>query len=249
MKCMPKNLISAVSASSENANYPATNVLSSSQLVPWIATTQVATLTLTVPGGANGVGLVEVKAMTVGIVVKDGSGATVASTSIDMSGVTDYLQWMANTGQQQKACGFLYPYQMAPHTIEITVDSGSASIMPEIGRAGAGGVMTWRQPQELTVSQTEIGAIEDQFYDGGRYYVPGQIVKTFSGSIRHDMVAEFWQWVNQLGGDTKTSPCFWWVTDQDNVNWLVFARFSSLPSSKLSGVYATTSFELIEDKG
>lgn len=249
MKCMPKNLITAVSATSENANYPAVNVLSDSQLEPWIAGSQTATLTMTVSGGANGVGLVGIESMTVGIVVKDGGGAVVASTSIDLSGIDDYLQWMTDTGSKRTTCGFLYPYQMASHTIEVTVDSGSPAVMPEIGRAGAGGVMAWRHPMDVELSLDERGAVEETFYDGGRYYVPGEAVKIFAGSIRHDLTTEFWVWIDRLGGAVKKRPIFWWITDQDNINWLVFAAFRTLPKARIAGSFANTTFELIEDKG
>lgn len=246
MKCIWPDLITSVAATSEASGYEAENVLDDSPTFPWRATGQTGTLTLTVSGGAEGLVVAGCNGATVTVTVKDGDGATVNTETFDLSGIDTWYKWFTQRATVLTGFGYNYTYQSGQHTIEIAVDTGSASIPAEIGAAKAGPLYKWREAVQLKCTLEDY-SIDDRYATGGKYYQKRDIARSWSGSVLLAINPDFWAWIDDLARDIGKKPTGWWITDQAQQNWVIFAGFSVLPDADFSNRFAFSNFTLLEE--
>ncbi len=246
MKCIYPSKISGVVASSEDPLYPAVNVLDEHPTLPWVAGAQQSTLTLSVAGGAEGLALFATNAIAITVTVKDEDGVVVSQQSFDLSGIDTWYKWFTQTGERQTELGILYPYQSVAHTVEIMADSGNQAVMVEMGVVRAGAVRRFRDPSSLAEGFMDY-SIKKKLSSGAIYrkFKPG--ARRYSGELRLDLNTDFYTFMRSIVKELGSAPLAWWITDNKQNSWLVYAGFDEMPGANHGNRYAKVNWALLEE--
>lgn len=162
--------ITAISATTENASYPAANLLDSDPKNPWRATTHTATLTLDVSAGTDMVAIFGIEnATSVTITVYDALLAVVATTT---QTITDLINRAA----------LAFTPQAAAHTITIALTGAGGTIV---------GATICRAADSLTLPEPELGlqrSFEDysvrlKYKVGGYYFSQRGRARKYAGTF------------------------------------------------------------------
>ncbi len=243
-KCIYPSKIVSAAADSENINYPASNVLDEHPTLPWIAVGQSGTLILTVSGGSEGVAIFATNASVITVTVKDVNGDIVVSEAHDLSGIDTWYKWFTQSQIPQTELGLIYPYQSTQHTIEIYADSGNSNVPVEIGVADAGSVRRFRPSMDLGENPVDYSIRRP--LSKGFYRKKKDVVRRYTGTLRVEQDTEF-HTVMGIVQDLATAPATWWITDNENTHWLVYAGFEAMPSTVHHNRYSFISWVLLEE--
>lgn len=216
------NKCSLVSADAEDANYPASNLLTDKIGQLWKGTSSTGTLTAVVSDGNNVVTLHNTNAETIQVTVKN-----TAETS---------TLWGPSTFTLESGADFLLGNMWADYTVQsgavhiimlCTADAGS-TIEAGIVRAGTADV--YRNPQYGMSESLVDRGVRKKLNDGSIYYHKIGIVRNFSGKLllaRDTNCRELMRRIQLQGGD----PLSCLVTDLDAEDWSLWCRLQ-MPKSQ-----------------
>lgn len=174
------------------------------------------------------------------------TGDAIASSTINLSGVDTYLELISDTGEHWTSMGYDFGYQSARRNIVITLDTGTADDV-YAGVIRAGMVSRFPDPQYgLRESFVDYSIVQD-LNNGGLYVRDRDIARTFSCSLLLARDREFYDFVRSVAGKIKKNPIFWWVTDLENHDWIVYAHISNPPAGDHRHyAHSLVSFDLTE---
>ncbi len=245
-KCIHPDRITGVVADVADSEYPAINIMDFIPSNPYRSTGRTGTLTLSVAGGANHLGLCGLNASTVTVTVKDSDQNIVFQQTFSLSGIDNLYKFFTGRATMQDTLGLEYPYQSSAHTIIINLDSGNDSIAVECGVAQAGPPFIFRAPMRMKLGFKDY-SIKDKYDSGGKYYLKRNIVFSFSASLRLDVQYELFVFAKDLVKEIGELSKFWWVTDTENKNYFIFAGFDGLPGGNVDNRYSFMNITLLEE--
>jgi hypothetical protein len=246
MEVITDNYITAVSATGENTNYPASFLLNEHPKKPWKGLDTDETVTLTVGPSGRAFGFVKTNANMVNWSVKI-DGVEQESGSIDMAALRTYTEMTTGRPAIEWDSGYVnYSRIQVEHTIEVQFVGNS---IVQCGVAVAGEPDGFRDPNfgiQLGLFDT---SVKKELAAKTPYYRKRDILRTFSGTF----VAEskptpgFWRFLYMIAQRKGEQPLLWRVADQDNHYWTAYARFDGLPSGTLDHVnHGNINFSLAE---
>lgn len=275
MKVLPINNIDSVAASSENANFPATNLLDEHpKRVSKAATGTTVTYTLGVDGAGDWFGLVNTNARTVSVKVyavapgdlsfggdlfgADGDlfGADddyFATTPVfegeySLGGIDTYAELIADSGQSAYEIEVAYPYQDSAHSIVVELDTATESDVAYAGLVRAGvAVNSTHDPQYGMTEGLIDYSIVKQLSNGATFVKQRDIVRTFSVTLFVRRDREFYDFMHGVFRQIGRQARLWKVTDLENNDWVVFGRLEQMPlATHQYYKHSTIPFTLVE---
>ena len=211
MKVAPVNIISDISASSEDPSFPASYMLTTEVKQVWKSVAESANVTISVNGDADTLLLTNIDAVSVSITV-DGS-------------TTDYATTAARTIWHE------YPELTGAHEIMVSVTAAGGSVC----RCGLawGGLVKQIGGILKGVTRTPLeNAIDTLYKNGGRDYRRLDIAYRYSGlvSLTNAEAVTLDRIIEQTG----QSPLPWNIIDIDR-SYAVFGRLKAEPVRTFEG--------------
>lgn len=247
MKVIAKNLITAVTASTANANYPASNLLDEYPGFLWKATGATATLTFTVTGTCSGLALFNTNATNASFTVSGANQAEwepgvawetgVAWSALDTVEVTQTLDLDGVSG----AC--IVQWSEISGTavnVVISMTNEDGDIL-QAGTAVGGKVLSYPGPNYRLVESINDLSYIDEYNAGGVYVKDRDVLRVFDCEHRLGRDDYFHDFIYSVKKEIKKHPAAWLVTDLDNARWLVYARFTDDPK----GVHDMPDYSLL----
>lgn len=240
MKVISDNLITAVVADSENANYPATNVLAG-PIRPWKAATNTAQLVISCSANLSGFAMFATNAETFDWRLMDGASEIESGTETAPTRV--YPETLRNPAPFWIEFASV---QTASRTIEIDFATAAGSIL-EVGTVSAGYISEFPAPQWGLTRTIKNYSIRKTLKSGEKYSVELPSVTTFSGTIEiqdntlYDLIYGFLMRLSTSATAVKLV-----TTDETyEKEWIVYGAFDGISGSHSQG-FNTVSFTLEE---
>ena len=254
MKHLWENLITSVSASSENVNFPASKLLERSPKIAWKAVDGVseAVLTVETSAGISDILIAGTNATTVSIVGSDPNGVAWAESDGWAEGdtwVSPEVNVYGSTIQRSRSQSVLVTLSTLvdiPVLLEITLTCDSSETLyagvlmaqdPE--EYGGGGVRYGMEEGRLDLS------IKAENSNGSTYYKKRDILRTFSLSaiLEESSAAKMMDIYEDIG----EQGAGWKLTDENDNNVVVYARFDGPPKKTRDYFrHSAISWQLIE---
>lgn len=248
MKVIYPEKITAISASSEATNWPASNLLDKYRTNYWQSTELgTATLTVSVSGGANAVAIFNIPGVdTVQVVVKDSAGVVVSEETYDVHVIDTYLALVTNQPTVYDNVWAEYPYQSASHTVELTFTMVDPSDSVQAGIVRAGLAKEFRNPEFGIQEGLKDYSIVKELNNGAIYERKRNIVRTFSGSFNAKRDRDYYifrDFYRSIG----RAPFAAQLAHGISQDWTIFGRFvREIGGSHGQGNWSRINFEIEE---
>lgn len=238
MKIISNNLITAVTATSENSKYPASFLLDGHPSMPWRAVDGVhqARLTFNIAAGTTGLAIF-------------GTNATRAVCNLSNPQAFTWLNvdWL-NVEWQRNSI---------PTKVSIVEMNNGKAVWVDFGVAvdvAFNADVTLTNPDETIYGGCVVGAAIESFRDpalgmsqrresrsvfiemnnAAFYGHKVNNLKAFSGTVV--MTIDDWDRLEAIAKDMDiVDPAAWKFTDEDNNRWVIFARFTAMPAAQYIG--------------
>ena len=239
MKIINQNLVSGVTATSANTAYPAVNLLNSSPKKKWQvldSTVMSATLSVDMAGTTGGLGMVGI--------VADSAAVTVYSpTGIDWQNVDWHdVDWIVGEADMEVTSEWVdQPNGTAALWVEFPQFVGSVAIRieltkttgsPKIIGAGVlvvGEMMSFPDPAPGISEGLVDYSTSRQLSNGSFYYRDRDRVRTFSMDLPVER-NDFYRMVRDIARLYGLAPMMFLLVDSGGNDWVVYGRFSAMPS-------------------
>jgi len=255
VKVIRNNAIDTVTASSESATYPASNLLDQHPKKKWQAadaSVDSATLTITAKGKTGGLGMVGIVADHAAISVNDPSG--IIWSNVDWSNV----EWDQGISKLDTKVEFTSFDGQATLWVEFAEFSGSVTIevtlykdagKPEILSAGVAVVGEYidfpglQRPLEEGLHDY---SIERLLANGSYFYKQRDIVRTFSGTVILKRDDWFWRAMRDVARRSGKTPMMFQMTDIPG-QWTLYGRLQAMPRGRHAyPTHSAIDFQIIE---
>jgi hypothetical protein len=252
LKVIAVNKISSITVDSENANFPIENVLDEHPKRQFKSDGDYqATITCVVAAGTSGIGIFGTNARGSNITITD-------PNSIDWfseSAWDDESEWaysepqavieIAQSGDSYALWGD-FDYINSPMNVEIILTTTLGGTL-EVGVLRIGEAVEFKNPKYGLQEGLVDYSIIAENSNGSTYYKQRDIVRTFSGQIFETRDDDFYNFMADIARDYGKTPKAWRMTDDDSMNWVVFARFQEMPTGSHDAPdYSNINFQLIE---
>ena len=241
MKVIITNLVSAVTAASENALYPDDNLLDEHPKKIWQAANGVTHTSLTVSigasteGSAAGIAIFNTNATSAIINLSDPNEVIwVDSDWID-------VEWPSGAPQESVLLGEI---NSTSNAVWATYTGAETALEADIildgdetlyaGVVVAGTVVSFTEPRYGIQEGLIDYSIRRELSNGAIYHKKRDVVRTFAAEIMPYREDEFYTFMHTLARENSYAPMAWRLTDQTGFDWTVYARLEGMPS----GVHA-----------
>ncbi len=247
MKVIYPEKVSSVTANVEVSTYEASNLLDNHPKKAWKSNTDTGTVTATVNGGANAVGVFGISGISLALTVKDTIGNILESRTLyNLKGINTYFSFFTDEFTSFDSFWIDYTYQTDEHNLVFEFENTSGSSVVA-GVISAGIARTFYEPDFSLEESLKDYSIVKELNNGAFYIRKRDVVKTFSGQIEVLRDSDFYGFMQDVVEKEGSKPLAWRITDYDNNNWSVFARMQKMPVGGHDQVrYSTISFNLIE---
>lgn len=210
MKIIATDLVTAISESSEDAEYPAENVSDNFRTNPWKTLASGAgTLTVDVGAGSNALFLSYMNSPTVTVTVKDNGGGTIYGPTAHTINSYNPNLWVDYTYQSGVA--------------ELTLAFADPSAKAYCGIVRAGYAYDFRDFQYGLSEGLKDSSITKDYNNLAKYYLLKTIVRTFSGSFIVDRDSDFYYFMHRVLKQYGRGPYAMLLSEQlTNYDWGVF---------------------------
>jgi len=210
MKIIALDQITAVTPSSEDANYPATNVQDDFRTNPWQAGSAVeSTLTLDISANSNALMLSFMNSGQVTVEVKDAGSSTIygpTAHNINTDNPNLWVDYDLQAGVAQALLTFSDPGDDPPYC----------------GIARAAYAYSFNQFGYGMQEGLKDHGISDEYNSGADYYKYVAICRTFSGSFWVARDSDFYTFMHSIVMKYGRGPYAMRLTDLSNCDWAVF---------------------------
>ncbi len=256
MRVIAESSVTAVSASSENPEYPAANLLDEHPKKKWLAadaSVSSAVLTVEVSGRTGGLGLVGIVADAVAVSVSDPGGITwqnVTWQDVDWVAVPPDLDLEVSLVHGDDFATMWAVFDQFEATVAITItlyrNAGSAGVL-------AAGCLRVGALDEIPGLQYPIReelvdySLARELANGATYVLKRDIVRRFSGSLLVRREDDFYTFCRDLARRYGSRPMMWNLVDSKGMEFVVYGRLSAMPvGSHVGRVRSTVEFEILE---
>jgi hypothetical protein len=252
-KVIKDNLITSVTASSEDSAYPASNLLDDRPNWMWKAGSGITHASLTCAlssaseGAAGGIAIYGTNATKVIINIEDPNAITFADI------VWDGLEWPSvspetlpeidSSGSSQAIWS---EYARADNSLNaVIILEGDSTLEAQIVVAGE--MLEFRNPMYDNTEGLKDNSIEKDYLNGSFYYKKKTIVRTFSGVMNLERDDDgFYSFMLDFAREYGKAPKAMRLTNQAGFRWVVYARFESLPAGQHGQALSSVNYQLIE---
>ena len=255
MKIIAEQKITSVTAGSEDANFPDDNVIDEHPKKIWKASSGVysTTLTFEIGNGSSGMAIFNTNALSISATVTDPNYvewdtsdadwfATDASWSAEQASLSDEIYSLDGTSG---AAWLEWDYSDISVTAVITLTCSSTDTV-YAGVAVADEIHDFACPQMGISEGIHSYSITRELQNGAFYRKERDKVRTFSFNFIEDRT-DFYEFMYSIAKELGYRPAAWQLTSQDGFWWVVFARFSRMPSGSHSVPnYTRINTQLIE---
>ena len=218
MKAIYPDRISSVSADTENAEYPASNVQNNMQKKVWKATASTATLTIVVDAYSKAVAIFNTNADSVTISIKTAGDVLIESYTKDLSIYTIRNFWQD------------YTQQTIAHKIVIDFTSPDNTVV-EVGAIHVGAVESLFVNPDFGVSEGILDfSIVKPLNNNTIDIIPKPLLRTFSGQILIERESQFHDITHDFIDIAGDRIYAFLISDLDNVYWTILGWFREIPS-------------------
>jgi len=256
MLVIKNNSVRSVSATSENPNYPASNLLDRHPTRDWKAadaSVSSAVIHVDVSGKTGGLGLVGIVADSAVVDISDPNGIVwqnVDWQNVDWISVPQglHIQTMFEHGNPYSTLWVSFDQFDSAVDISITLfkDGGSSEVL-------SAGTLVVGEMDEISGMQYPVNdglkdySISRPLANGSPWYKKRNIVRTMGGTLRvsRDVFFRFNRDLAQKYGQT---PMMWNLMDCAGMEFVMYGRLSVMPSGAHQGQdRATIDFEITEE--
>lgn len=237
MKIIAADQITAVTESSEDANYPAENVLDDFRGVLWKSNVSAeSTLTFDISANSNALMLSNMNSVTVGVEVKDAGASTIygpTNHTIDLNNPNLWVDYTLESGTAEAILTFSDP----------------GTDVPYCGIARAGYAYDFKNLKYGLNEGLDDLSISKEYNNGANYYYFIDMLRTFSGSFQVERDSDFYTFMYTIIKQYGRGPYAMKLTDLTNNDWAVFAWMdASLPKGS-HGYYSHSDISLSIKEG
>jgi len=228
MKAIYPDKISSLAASTENANYPASNCTNNFQLKVWKATSATATLTIDVAADGDAVAIFNTNADDITIYIQDSGGGAIEDYSKTLSSYAVRNFWQD------------YSTQATAHKVVIDFTAPDGEIV-EVGVVHVGDTESFFVDPDFGISESLLDFSVIKTLNNGAVDIdPKRTLRVFDGRLLVTRDTGFYQiLVDYIDATGDTIKAFS-ITDEDYVYWTVLGWFRTPPRG--SHDYYTKSF-------
>ncbi|HFQ91074.1 MAG TPA: hypothetical protein ENK27_13455 [Desulfobulbus sp.] len=256
MRVIENSSISSVSASSENPNYPAENLLDEHPKRKWQAaddSVSSAVLTIGVSGRTGGMGMVGIVADAAAVNISDPNGISWPSVSwqnVEWVSVPPDLNLQVSMTQGEDFATLWAVFDQFDSAVVITVtlykDAGSTKVLAA-GRLAVGPLARIAGLQYPIGEDLVDYSLTRELSNGATYYRKRDIVRRFTGTLLVPRENDFYSFCRDLARKYGATPMMWNLVDSDGMEFVVYGRLASMPSgSHLGQVRSSVDFEILE---
>lgn len=243
MKIMAEQKISTVTSTSEDAAYPDDNILDEHPKKLWKAASGVseATLTFEIGSGNAGLAIFNTNAVNIAITVTDPNYIEWEATDADW--VTTDADWeiaeatVTNTETNldgvSGAAWFEWEYS-ANGVNAVVVFTAESTGTVQAGVAVSDRVHEFSCPQMGITEGIHSYSIVKELQNGAFYRKERDKVRTFRFNFIEDRNPDFYSFMYEVAEELGYKPAAWQLADMDGFWWVVYARFSKMPSGNHS---------------
>lgn len=233
MKVISANNITSISADSENANYPAENVLDNHPKRPWKADGDYqATLTADISSMTD-IAIFATNAQSAQITITD-PNAIEWEAGVDWEAGVEWdnieiSQPVTSLIQQGSAYALWSTIGVidAPVTAEILLTTTTDQTL-YAGIVVAGDALEFPNPKYGLGEMVIDYSISIPLSNGSEYYKKRELVRQFSGILTVERDNYFYSFVSSVIRDNGSVPLAWQITDGGD-NWVVYGK-ANMPS-------------------
>jgi len=232
MKVMTANLVTSITASTANANYPVTNLQDTHPKKLWKATAAVATLTVEINTGATGFALFNTNATGVSFSLVDPNAiGWEAGTSWEPGVNWANSDWpvteVTNLDGVSGACLCEWAAVSSRVFLIISLTNENGDNV-QAGVAIAGKLLAYNGPEYGLGEACKDYSIVDELSNGSVYVKSRDVVRVFSCNLNVVRDVAFHDFVFLVAKVVKSAPTAWLITDLNNSRWLAYARISKM---------------------
>ena len=235
MKILANQKITGVTATSADSSYPAVNVIDEHPKKLWKAASDVnsATLTFEISGGTGGLAIFNTNATSISASVTDPNylqweTGVAWETGTTFSAVDAVLTETSSLDGVSGAAWFEWTHSMIPVTATLTLTAGSNDTV-QAGVAVSDELYTYACPQMGIKEGLHSYSIVRELQNGAFYRKQRDSVRTFSFNII-DSRTDFYEYMYTVARELGYKPAAWQLADMDGFWWVVYARFTKMPS-------------------
>lgn len=222
MKLIFLNKITAVSATEENANFPADYVSNNQIRKQWRATSEDAVLTSTVSGGSDVFTLFGTNAGNITITIKD-----LAETSI-LDG-----PFSINLGAESRSSHWQeYEYQGSSHKVILDIADTQDNEDAYVGVVRGGFGTLFMNPRTGLREQDKNYSLVKTLSSGSTWIGDKPIVRTFTGEVRADRDSCFRTYYREIKDTVGFNPRAMLILDEELQAYSIFGRLSIMTTGK-----------------
>ena len=227
MKVIYPEKVNTITASSEDTNWPVSNLLDNYRVHPWKSTeTGSASLTVSMLGGANAVAIFNVPGVdTIRVQVSNDTDGTVFDETYDQHVIDTYTAFFTNSAFDYPDLWAEYPYQTLDHTITITFTMVNTSDVVSVGVLRAGLAKEFREPESGIKEVLKDFSVVKELNNGAFYVRKRNIIRTFAGTFWSNRDRDFYVF-RDLYQTIGQQPFAAKIVDDNSQNWNIFGRFS-----------------------
>lgn len=232
MKIIYPDNITNISASEENANYPASNLLTKYPKQCWKATSRDAVVTAVVSAG-GALAIIATNATSITVAISSGqsiewdTGISWGSgISWDTTGNTDTTETSLLPGDITGAAWFDFSAaRTSSFTATITLTAAAGEIV-QAGRIICGNLYEFRDPSPGIREGLFDYSIVKELNNGAFYTRKRDVARTFEFSLVEDRTTDFYRYMKTIARNLGPDPTAFYIVDSGaDENWIVYARF------------------------
>ena len=218
MKAIYPDRISSVSADTENAEYPASNIQNDMQKKVWKATASTATLTIVVDAYSKAIAIFNTNADSVTISIKTAGDLLIETYTKTLSTYDLRNFWQD------------YTEQTASHKVVIDFTAPDGEVV-EVGAVKTGAVESLYVDPDYGIGESLIDhSFIKQLNNGAADIYPAKGLRTFDGRILIERDDEFYDILRDFVDAMGDQITAFSVASLDYAYWTVLGWFRTLPT-------------------
>jgi len=245
MKNIYPDRVTTATALSENANFPATNLLNEIVKSLWKAADGVAatSIQLTVPTQSGGVALFNTNATAVSVSLTQSIEVLWDAGTAWDSGTAWYESSLATPSQtfglDADGTGSLFAEWdeiTDPHVVVISLTQSSGDTL-YAGVATSGDVNTFKDPFYGIGEGLEDKSIRKELSNGAIYRRKRDVLRTFDFRLQEDREIDFYKFMLNIMKRLGPFPIAWRIVHKASTDfeWVVYASARKMPSGRHHG--------------
>ena len=250
MKVIQENLISSVTADTENTNYPANNLIDNDHPKKvWKAMSSSAVLTFVLNGTSSGMCIHNTNATGITFEIEDPNAIRWATGIEWVDGIewnNDIYSGTALTNLDGVTGAALYEWDEinAGLTVRVTMAQSDGEML-YAGIADAGKIYEFPGMYGIEESGDDL-SIVDELSNGSRYVLDRDYVRTFEMPFMLTTATDFHSLMGNVVRKIKSNPRTWLVTNESDSRWLVYAAIISATGNHSTYYYTSGRIQIRE---